>query len=203
MNSILKRGFDLVLATLALILSSPVMGLAAALTWWINGRPILFRQLRPGRNGEPFVLYKLRTMNEACDSEGKVLPDSVRLTRWGQILRRLSVDELPQLWNVLRGDMSLVGPRPLRMEYLGRYTPEQARRHEVKPGIVGWAQIHGRNSLTWEQKFKLDIWYIDHQSLWLDVKILLWSVWKVMIRQGVSQPGQATAEEFMGSDRKR
>jgi sugar transferase EpsL len=202
MNSILKRGFDLILATLALILSFPVMGLAAALTWWINGRPILFRQLRPGRNGEPFALYKLCTMNEACDSEGKLLPDSVRLTRWGQILRRLSVDELPQLWNVMRGDMSLVGPRPLRMEYLDRYTPEQARRHEVKPGIVGWAQIHGRNSLTWEQKFKLDIWYIDHQSLWLDVKILFWSVWKVMIRQGVSQPGHATAEEFMGSDRK-
>jgi len=163
------------------------------------GSLVLFRQIRPGLHGKPFLLLKFRTMTDARDDDGNLLPDSERLTRFGRFLRKTSLDELPELWNVLKGDMSLVGPRPLLMQYLDRYTPEQARRHEVKPGMTGWAQVNGRNALTWEEKFKLDVWYVDHQSFWLDMKIIAMTVWKVLRREGISQTGQATAEEFMGN----
>jgi sugar transferase EpsL len=166
-----------------------------------DGSPVLFRQIRPGYRGQPFTLYKLRTMNNSQDGTGAIAPDAVRLTPVGRLLRRLSIDELPQLWNVVRGDMSLVGPRPLLMRYLDRYTPEQARRHDVKPGITGWAQVNGRNALTWEEKFKLDVWYADHQSLWLDIRILVITVWRVLRRRGIAQEGYATMPEFMGSCR--
>jgi len=163
------------------------------------GSPVLFFQQRPGLCGRPFWLLKFRTMVDAHDANGSLLPDSERLTRFGRFLRKTSLDELPELWNVLKGDMSLVGPRPLLMQYLNRYTPEQARRHEVKPGMTGWAQVNGRNALSWEEKFNLDVWYVDHQSFWLDMKIIGMTVWKVLKREGISQTGQATAEEFMGS----
>jgi len=163
------------------------------------GRPIVFQQLRPGLGGKPFTLYKFRTMTEERGKNGCIFPDSVRLTRFGRFLRATSLDELPELWNVLKGDMSLVGPRPLLMQYLELYTPEQVRRHEVKPGITGWAQVNGRNALTWEEKFKLDVWYVDNWSLWLDIKIIGMTLWKILKREGISQPGQATMEEFMGT----
>jgi len=163
------------------------------------GFPVLFRQPRPGQWGQSFTLLKFRTMRESCDSRGSLLPDADRLTRLGRLLRSTSLDELPELLNVLRGDMSLVGPRPLLMQYLVHYTSEQARRHEVKPGITGWAQVNGRNALTWEGKFELDVWYVDHQSFWLDFKIMVLTIWKIMKREGINQPGQATAEEFKGS----
>jgi sugar transferase EpsL len=159
---------------------------------------VFVRQLRPGLHGRPFTLLKFRTMTEARDPAGNLLPDEQRLTRLGRFLRRTSLDELPELINVLKGEMSLVGPRPLLMQYLDRYTPEQARRHEVKPGITGWAQINGRNALTWEEKFKLDVWYVDHRSFRLDLRIILLTVWKVLRQEGISQPGQATMEEFQG-----
>jgi len=165
---------------------------------WI-GSPVLFSQNRPGFCGKPFKLYKFRTMTELRNAEGVLLPDEDRLTRFGRFLRGTSLDELPELFNVLKGEMSLVGPRPLLMQYLTRYTPEQARRHEVKPGITGWAQVNGRNALTWEEKFKLDVWYVDHQTLWLDVKIIFMTVWKILKREGINQPGQATMKEFRGS----
>ncbi len=194
-----KRLLDLILATLAIILLSPILLGAAAAVWIAHGQPVLFRHLRPGYRGAPFTLYKFRTMLEARDAEGHLLADEHRVTRLGRFLRSLSVDELPELFNVLRGEMSLVGPRPLLMQYLERYTPEQARRHEVLPGITGWAQIHGRNVLSWEEKFRLDVWYVDHWSLALDVQILLLTLWKVIRREGISQPGHVSAEEFMGS----
>ena len=194
-----KRLFDLLLATPALLLLSPLLALLALLVRIKLGSPVLFRQLRPGLHGRPFTLYKFRTMTGARDAAGNLLPDAERLTPFGRFLRATSLDELPELWNVIKGDMSLVGPRPLLMQYLDRYTPEQARRHEVRPGITGWAQVNGRNALTWEQKFALDVWYVDNLSLWLDVKIILLTVWKILRREGISQPGQATAEEFMGS----
>jgi len=162
------------------------------------GRPILFRQLRPGFKGKPFILYKFRTMKKKHDPRGNLLSDADRLTPFGRFLRSTSLDELLELINVLKGDMSLVGPRPLLMQYLGRYTPEQMRRHEVKPGITGWAQVNGRNLLTWEQKFEHDVWYVDHQSLWLDMKIIALTLWRILKREGINQPGQATAEEFKG-----
>jgi lipopolysaccharide/colanic/teichoic acid biosynthesis glycosyltransferase len=162
------------------------------------GRPVLFRQRRPGRFQKPFELLKFRTMADARDSNGKLLPDADRLTRVGRLLRATSVDELPQLWNVLRGDMSLVGPRPLLMEYLPRYTPEQRRRHEVLPGITGWAQINGRNAIDWEEKFSMDTWYVDHWSLWLDVKILCGTALRVLKREGISSQDCSTMPEFMG-----
>jgi lipopolysaccharide/colanic/teichoic acid biosynthesis glycosyltransferase len=162
---------------------------------------VLFRQDRPGMRGEPFTLYKFRTMIEARDREGRLLPDETRLTGLGRLLRSFSLDELPELVNILRGEMSLVGPRPLLMAYLERYTPQQARRHEVLPGLTGWAQINGRNAITWEQKFNLDVWYVDHWTLALDLKILAVSVLKTLSREGISQEGQATAEEFTGSAR--
>lgn len=167
------------------------------------GTPIFFRQARPGLYGKPFTLLKFRTMTDARDAQGKLLPDAERLTAFGRFLRRTSLDELPELINVLRGEMSLVGPRPLLMAYLERYTPEQMRRHDVRPGITGWAQVNGRNALRWEEKFALDVWYLDHQSLWLDLKIILLTLWKILQREGISQPGQVTMEEFLGSKTNR
>jgi sugar transferase EpsL len=194
-----KRLLDLVITIPGLILLLPLLLLVVLLVRIKLGSPILFRQVRPGRHGKPFTLLKFRTMTDARDTQGNLLPDAERLTSFGRFLRSTSLDELPELFNVLKGEMSLVGPRPLLMQYLDRYTPEQMRRHEVKPGITGWAQVNGRNALTWEEKFALDVWYVDHQSPWLDLKIIALTVWKSMKREGISQPGQATAEEFMGS----
>jgi len=195
----LKRAFDFIASLLALALLSPLLGLIALTVRLTLGSPVLFRQRRPGLHGEPFTIYKFRTMTDARDAQGNLLPDAERLTPFGRFLRRTSLDELPELFNVLKGDMSLVGPRPLLMQYLDRYTPEQRRRHEVQPGITGWAQVNGRNAITWEQKFALDVWYVDHWSLWLDLKIIVLTAWKIFTREGISQPGQATMEEFMGS----
>jgi len=194
-----KRLFDLALTIPGLVLVSPLLGLLALLVRWRLGRPVLFRQTRPGLHGQPFELCKFRTMTDARDAAGRLLPDAERLTRLGRFLRASSLDELPELWNVIRGEMSLVGPRPLLMAYLPLYTPEQARRHELPPGITGWAQVHGRNALTWQDKFTLDIWYVDHVSLSLDMKILLLTLWKVLRREGISQQGQATMEPFRGA----
>ncbi len=193
-----KRVFDLLLTFPALLLLMPVLFVATALVRWNLGSPIFYKQKRPGKDGVPFMLYKFRTMRDDKDKTGTFLPDDKRLTRLGKFLRSTSIDELPELWNVLKGDMSLVGPRPLLMQYLDRYTPEQARRHEVRPGITGWAQVNGRNAITWEEKFKLDVWYVDHQSLWLDLKIIALTLWKIIKREGISQPGQVTMEEFKG-----
>ena len=195
----LKRVFDVVVSATALVVLAPVMGLIALAVWRTMGRPVLFRHVRPGLHGKPFVMYKFRTMRDLRDAEGKLLPDEARLTPFGRWLRSTSLDELPELLNVLRGEMSLVGPRPLLMEYLDRYTPEQARRHEVKPGITGWAQIHGRNNLSWDERFKLDVWYVDNWSLWLDVKILWRTLWVVLRREGISAQGHATMPEFIGT----
>lgn len=199
-SEIAKRALDIGVALAFLILFSPVLALIAALIKVTSGGPVLIRQVRPGLGGWPYRLIKFRTMKDVRDSSGNLLPDEQRLTRLGCFLRRTSLDELPELINVLKGEMSLVGPRPLLMRYLDRYTPEQARRHEVKPGITGWAQINGRNALTWEEKFKLDVWYVDHRSFWLDAKILLLTVWKVLQREGINQPGHATMPEFMGTE---
>lgn len=189
---------DLLLTVPGLLLISPVLLVLALAAWVTQGRPILFRQPRPGYRAEPFTMFKFRTMSAERDAQGHLLPDAKRLTPFGRLLRSFSLDELPELFNVLRGEMSLVGPRPLLMRYLDRYTPEQARRHEVLPGITGWTQINGRNANTWEQKFRFDVWYVDHRSLGLDLKILLITFWKVLTREGISQPGQATAEEYRG-----
>lgn len=175
------------------------MAIVAVLVRIVHGKPVLFRQNRPGYQSSLFTVYKFRTMNNARDKQGNLLPDEQRLTRLGRFLRSSSLDELPELFNVLRGEMSLVGPRPLFKHYLERYSPEQARRHEVLPGITGWAQVNGRNALDWEEKFRLDVWYVDNWSFGLDLKILLLTLWKVIKREGISQPGHATAEEFMGS----
>ncbi len=195
----LKRIFDIVVSSMSLVFLSPLLFIIASLIRKRMGEPVLFRQQRPGLHGRPFWLLKFRTMTDVRDNTGILLPDVDRLTKFGRFLRATSLDELPEFFNVLKGDMSLVGPRPLLMQYLDRYTPEQARRHEVKPGITGWAQIHGRNALTWEEKFKLDVWYVDHWSLWLDIKILIVTVWKILRREGINQPGQATMKEFFGS----
>jgi sugar transferase EpsL len=195
-----KRLFDLAVCVSALIFLSPVLLVVVLLVRYKLGSPALFRQQRPGLGGQPFWLLKFRTMTDARDAKGVSLPDSERLTAFGRFLRSSSLDELPELFNVLKGDMSLVGPRPLLMQYMKRYTPEQARRHEVKPGITGWAQVNGRNAITWEEKFKLDIWYVDNRSLWLDIKIIFLTIWKIFKREGISQPGQATMEEFRGSE---
>jgi sugar transferase EpsL len=194
-----KRVFDLLLTSFGLLLISPILLVVAMLVWRAHGRPLLFRQKRPGYRSRPFYIYKFRSMTDARDAQGALLPDAERLTRLGRALRATSLDELPETLNVLRGEMSLVGPRPLLMQYLERYTPEQTRRHDVLPGITGWAQINGRNALTWEDKFRLDVWYVDHWSLGLDIKILALTLWKVIKREGISQPGHATAEEFMGT----
>ncbi len=194
-----KRLLDLILSIPGLLLISPVLIVLALLVRLFHGSPILFRQVRPGYCSRPFPVYKFRTMTDARDGWGNLLPDAERLTTLGRFLRSTSLDELPELFNVLRGDMSLVGPRPLLIQYLERYSPEQARRHDVLPGITGWAQINGRNALTWEDKFRLDVWYVDHRSFWLDANILLLTFWKVLKREGISQPGHATAEEFTGN----
>jgi sugar transferase EpsL len=195
-----KRIFDLVATTLGLLLISPILLILTALVAVFLGTPVIFRQERPGYKGRPFFIHKFRTMTDARDADGNLLPDAVRFTSLGRVLRALSLDELPELFDVLRGEMSLVGPRPLLMQYLDRYTSSQMRRHAVLPGMTGWAQAKGRNALTWDEKFALDVWYVDHWSFWLDLKILLLTVWKVVAREGISQPGHATMEEFMGED---
>lgn len=197
-----KRIFDLVLTIPGLIFISPILVLVTLLVLIFHGRPILFRQKRPGYLAHPFEILKFRTMTEARDPHGMLHPDAMRLTRLGHFLRSFSLDELPELINVLCGEMSLVGPRPLLMQYLQRYSPEQARRQEVLPGMAGWAQINGRNAISWDDKFKLDVWYVDHWSLGLDIKILLNTIWKVLMREGISQDGYATAEEFWGEEEK-
>ena len=194
-----KRLFDLVLTIPGLLVISPLL---LVLSFWIKikmGNPIFFQQVRPGYRSAPFSIFKFRTMKDVFDTEGNLLPDESRLTNLGKALRALSIDELPELINVLRGEMSLVGPRPLLMKYLQLYSTQQARRHAVYPGMTGWAQVNGRNALTWEDKFEFDVWYVDHRSLWLDIKILLLTVFVVLRRRGISQPGQTTAEEFRGS----
>lgn len=183
---------------MGLALLSPLI---LILAWMIRrrlGSPVLFHQVRPGLRGRPFRMIKFRTMRDAVDADGQPLPDAERMTPFGRLLRSTSLDELPELWNVLKGDMSLVGPRPLLMEYLPLYSPEQARRHEVRPGVTGWAQINGRNAISWEDKFRLDVWYVDHQSLWLDLKILYLTVKKVLVRDGISAAGEATMSKFTG-----
>jgi lipopolysaccharide/colanic/teichoic acid biosynthesis glycosyltransferase len=198
MSLILKRLFDFFASAFGLLLLAPVMMLVACLIFRKMGSPILFAQQRPGLWGNPFRVYKFRTMSDACDVKGYLLPDHQRLTDFGLLLRKLSIDELPQLFNVLKGDMSLVGPRPLLMEYLPLYSPEQVRRHEVRPGITGWAQVNGRNAISWADKFALDVWYVDHFSLWLDVRILWLTVRKVLVRDGISAAGEATMSRFEG-----
>jgi lipopolysaccharide/colanic/teichoic acid biosynthesis glycosyltransferase len=193
-----KRAVDLLLASLAIAVLSPLILVTGVLVRILLGNPVLFRQKRAGLFGLPFTCLKFRTMKEARDSAGNLRPDAERLTRLGSFLRSISLDELPELFNVFRGDMSLVGPRPLFIEYLELYTSEQARRHEVKPGITGLAQVNGRNAIGWEKKFALDVWYVDHCSFWLDVKILALTIWKVFVREGVNQPGEATVEYFKG-----
>lgn len=193
-----KRVVDFGCAIICLFFLALPLSILTVLVRVKLGLPVLFCQQRPGLHGKPFLLLKFRTMADARDGDGNLLPDSERLTRFGRFLRKTSLDELPELFNVLKGDMRLVGPRPLLMQYLDRYTPEQARRHEVKPGMTGWAQVNGRNALTWEEKFKLDVWYVDHQSFWLDMKIIAMTIWKVLRREGISQTGQATMEEFKG-----
>ncbi len=194
-----KRLFDLLVSATALLLLAPLLALIA---WQVRrrlGAPVLFRQLRPGRNGMPFEIVKFRTMRDAVDAHGEPLPDHERLTPFGRWLRASSLDELPELWNVLKGDMSLVGPRPLLMEYLPLYDAEQFRRHAVRPGVTGWAQVNGRNALSWEEKFRLDLWYVDHQSFALDLKILALTLAKVLAREGISAAGEATMPKFTGS----
>jgi lipopolysaccharide/colanic/teichoic acid biosynthesis glycosyltransferase len=198
-DDVLKRAFDVVVASAALVVLSPVLALVALLVRVRMGSPVLFRQTRPGRGGHPIVMTKFRTMTDRRGADGELLPDAERLTALGRWLRRTSVDELPELLDVVRGDMSLVGPRPLLMEYLPLYTPEQARRHEVRPGITGWAQVNGRNAVTWEEKFALDVWYVDHRTFGLDLEILGKTVSQVFGGHGVSAPGHATMEPFRGS----
>lgn len=197
-----KRILDLLAGFLVLILIWPLLLLIYVLLRIIIGSPVMLRQRRPGLMGKPFAICKFRTMTEQRDANGNLLPDEQRITKVGRILRSFSLDELPEIFNVLKGDMSLIGPRPLMMQYLERYTPEQARRHEVVPGITGWVQINGRNNLSWEEKFELDVWYVDHQSFMLDLRILFITVWKVLSREGISQEGYVAASEFMGSHQK-
>jgi len=194
----LKRIFDITVSFLGLIILSIPFLIISIFLKVTSKDPVLFIQLRPGRHAKLFSLYKFRTMNDLRDKHGNLLPDEKRLKKTGKILRKLSLDELPELWNVMKGDMSLIGPRPLLKEYLERYTPAQARRHEVKPGITGWAQVNGRNAITWEEKFIHDVWYVDNWSIWLDFKIIFMTIIKVIKGEGVSQPGQATMEEFKG-----
>lgn len=196
-----KRLFDLTAVSVGLLVLWPVLGALALCVWIGLGLPLFFRQQRPGYRARPFAVLKFRTMTNAQDDQGRLLPDAERLTRLGRFLRSYSLDDLPNVWNVLRGEMSLVGPRPLLMQYLDRYSAEQARRHAVLPGITGWAQVHGRNALGWEERFRLDVWYVDHWSLRLDLKILWMTASRVLRREGITQPGHATAEEFLGNDR--
>lgn len=195
----MKRLVDLIVASTAvLLLGLPLLALAMVVRTKL-GRPVFFTQVRPGLHAKPFKMVKFRTMTDERGPDGQLLPDAVRLTPFGRWLRATSLDELPELWNVLKGDMSLVGPRPLLMEYLPLYSTQQARRHEVRPGITGWAQVNGRNAISWEDKFKLDVWYVDHRSLWLDIKILWLTVKKVLVRDGISAAGEATMSRFEGS----
>lgn len=195
----MKRMTDICLASLGLMLLAPLLATIALAIRLSLGAPVLFRQQRPGLDGVPFTLVKFRTMREEYDARGAARPDGERLTAFGRWLRRTSLDELPELWNVLRGEMSLVGPRPLLMEYLSLYSPEQARRHEVRPGITGWAQVNGRNAISWEQKLCFDVWYVDHRSFWLDLRIIWMTIKRVIRAQDVNQAGHATAERFRGS----
>jgi lipopolysaccharide/colanic/teichoic acid biosynthesis glycosyltransferase len=197
----LKRTFDLAVALAALLVALPLLVAVAIAVRVGIGSPVFFRQRRPGLQGVPFEMIKFRTMTDARDDSGQPLPDAERLGRVGRFLRATSLDELPELWNVLRGDMSLVGPRPLLMQYLPLYTPEQARRHEVRPGITGWAQVNGRNALDWDSRFRLDVWYVDHRSMRLDLRILALTLLKVVRSDGISEPGQATQSAFRGSGR--
>lgn len=198
-----KRALDIIITMIFLLIATPFTAITALSVLIILGPPVFFPMKRPGLHGKPFILYKLRTMTNTFYKQRNSLPDSDRLSKFGRVLRSLSLDELPELINVMKGEMSLVGPRPLLMEYLNRYTPEQMRRHEVKPGITGWAQINGRNAISWEDKFKLDVWYVDHRSFWLDIRILALTLWKTIKREGIRQPGHATMEEFLGLDKKR
>jgi lipopolysaccharide/colanic/teichoic acid biosynthesis glycosyltransferase len=195
----MKRLFDGSVSALLLVLLIPVMAIIAVLVRANLGAPVLFRQIRPGLRGQPFIFYKFRSMSSAKDSSGRLLDDEKRLASFGRWLRATSLDELPQLWNVLIGDMSLIGPRPLLMEYLPLYTPGQARRHEVRPGITGWAQVNGRNALSWEEKFALDVWYVDHRSFLLDLKILALTILRIVRPRGISRPGHVTMPNFKGS----
>lgn len=198
-----KRVFDLLVACVTLILLSPVLFVVAVLIQLKLGSPVLFHQVRPGLHGKPFMMHKFRTMIETNDTNGASLADEKRLSPFGRVLRASSLDELPELWNVFKGDMSLVGPRPLLMEYLPLYSPDQARRHEVRPGITGWAQINGRNALSWEDKFRLDVWYVDHRSFWLDMKILWLTFHKVLVRDGINTASDALMPRFTGSISKK
>lgn len=195
----MKRCFDFSISIFLTVVLMPVLAGIFILVRSKLGAPVFFKQKRPGLKGRPFFMYKFRTLTEARDGKGNLLPDADRMTRFGALLRKSSLDELPELINVLKGDMSLVGPRPLLMQYLERYSTEQARRHDVKPGITGWAQVNGRNAIAWPEKFKLDVWYVDNYNFWLDFKILLLTVIQVCRRDGISQSGHATAEEFMGN----
>lgn len=197
----MKRLFDIVASSFGLLILSPVIAIVA---WQISrklGSPVLFRQVRPGKGGKPFEMVKFRTMRDALDAKGNPLPDEERMTPFGSFLRSSSLDELPELWNVLKGEMSLVGPRPLLMEYLPLYSAEQYRRHDARPGVTGWAQINGRNAISWEDKFKLDVWYVDNRSFWLDLKIVFLTVKKVVVRDGISAEGEATTKFFKGNDK--
>ena len=196
---LVKRGFDLIFSTLVLIILSPILLLITVALIIFQGFPVLFIQKRPGYRSKPFTIYKFRTMSNKTDMEGNLLPEEERITWLGRLLRASSLDEILELINVLKGEMSFVGPRPLLMQYLSRYSPEQARRHNVLPGITGWAQINGRNAISWEEKFKFDTWYVDNWSFWLDIKILLRTIWKVLLREGIDEPGFISAGEFMGS----
>tara|TARA_B100000700_G_scaffold80286_2_gene90444 strand:+ start:61275 stop:61868 length:594 start_codon:yes stop_codon:yes gene_type:complete len=195
-----KRLFDVSVALALLVVLSPLLTIVALSIAFRLGRPVLFRQHRPGLHGRPYEIVKFRTMRDAVDSQGRPLPDEARMTRLGTWLRATSIDELPELWNVVKGEMSLVGPRPLMMEYLPRYSAEQQRRHDVLPGITGWAQVNGRNSLSWQEKFELDVWYVDHRTAWLDLRILMLTVKKVFCRDGISAEGHVTVEDFYGND---
>ena len=197
-----KRFLDIVGSITGLIIFSPILAIVAFIIYLRMSPPILFRQVRPGLHGQPFRMIKFRTMLDAVDDRGNALPDAQRLTRLGRFLRSTSLDELPGLWNVLKGDMSLVGPRPLLMEYLPLYSPQQARRHEVRPGVTGWAQINGRNALSWDEKFALDVWYVDNQSMALDSRILWLTIKKVIVRDGISATGEATMPKFTGSGKR-
>jgi len=194
----LKRIFDIICSLVGLILLSPIIIILAILLRIFLGTPVIFRQMRPGLNSKIFTFYKFSTMTNDRDKNGIMLEDKDRITRFGNFLRKTSLDELPSLWNVLKGEMSLVGSRPLLVEYLDLYSPEQARRHEVKPGITGWAQVNGRNAISWEEKFKLDVWYVDNRSFWLDMKILFMTIWKVLKVEGISPRGRSTMEKFYG-----
>ncbi|MBY6033635.1 sugar transferase [Marinobacter daepoensis] len=196
----LKRLFDIVFSGIGLLFLSPIIAVLAILIYWKVGSPVFFRQTRPGLDGKPFKMVKFRTMLDATDKDGSPLPDDQRMTPLGAFLRSTSLDELPELWNVLKGEMSLVGPRPLLMEYLALYSREQYRRHEVRPGVTGWAQVNGRNAISWKDKFRLDVWYVDNRSLWLDLKILFLTVKKVLLRDGISGQGEVTMSKFTGTE---